>query len=131
MRDRRASRSRRLSVLDDEDPMAGVANLFDVAMVFAVALLVALVSYLRVPELLDPSRDVTITTESADGQMEVMVREGETVRRYRMSTDDARGEGVRLGTAYRLESGEVIYVPEDGTSADEIPAPATSVTPRE
>ena len=35
----------------DADPLAGMANLFDVAMVFAVALMVALVSYLRVPAM--------------------------------------------------------------------------------
>ena len=29
---------------DDDDPLSGMANLFDVAMVFAVALMVALVS---------------------------------------------------------------------------------------
>ena len=26
-------------------------------------------------------------------------------------------QGVRLGTAYRLESGEVVYVPESGAAA--------------
>ena len=37
---------------DEVNPLASMANLFDVAMVFAVALMVALVSYLRVPALL-------------------------------------------------------------------------------
>lgn len=36
-------------MLDDDDPIAGFANLFDVAMVLAVALLVAMKLYLRVP----------------------------------------------------------------------------------
>ncbi|MHC1573327.1 MAG: DUF2149 domain-containing protein, partial [Candidatus Syntropharchaeales archaeon] len=49
-------RQRRLeSIFEDEDgPLASVANLFDVAMVFAVALLVALVLSYNIPELLDP-----------------------------------------------------------------------------
>lgn len=37
---------------DDEDPLSGVANLFDVAMVFAVALLVMLVVSYNVPDSL-------------------------------------------------------------------------------
>jgi len=27
------------------------------------------------------------------------------------------GQGIRIGTAYRLKSGQVIYVPENETSA--------------
>ena len=33
---------------------------------------------------------------------------------YRVSRDELSGEGTRLGTAYRLKSGEVVYVPDDG-----------------
>ena len=46
---------RRRIILDEEqeDPLGGVANLFDAAMVFAVALLVALVLSYIVPELLE------------------------------------------------------------------------------
>ena len=45
----------------DEDPIGAVANLFDVAMVFAVALILALFTALSVPELLtssDAEKDV-------------------------------------------------------------------------
>ena len=45
-------------------------------------------------------------------QMEVIHKKGVKVDRYRVSRDVASGEGERLGTAYRLPSGEVIYVPE-------------------
>lgn len=48
-------RRHRLGLLgdsEDDDPMSGVANLFDTAMVFAVALLLALVMSYNVPELL-------------------------------------------------------------------------------
>ena len=37
---------------DDLDPLNSLTNLFDVAMVFAVALMVALVQHLNVAELL-------------------------------------------------------------------------------
>lgn len=110
-------RADRLRSRDDDDPIAGFANLFDVAMVLAVALLVAMELYLRVPALLDASQDVTVVVQSQDGGMEIVTRKAQTLTRYRVSQDAAKGEGVRLGTAYRLESGEVVYVPESGGTA--------------
>ena len=104
-------------MIDDDDPIAGFANLFDVAMVLAVALLVAMELYLRVPALLDARQDVTVVVQAQDGSMEIVTRKAETLTRYRVSQDAAKGEGVRLGTAYRLESGEVVYVPESGAPA--------------
>ena len=72
-------RLRPRSFLDDSegevDPLAGMANLFDVAMVFAVALMVALVSYLRVPALLQ-DKDYTIITNPGQPDMEIVVKEG-------------------------------------------------------
>ena len=44
---------------EDEDPLSGVANLFDVAMVFALGLMVMLLLYLSMPEVLTQS-DMTI-----------------------------------------------------------------------
>ena len=52
-------RNKLLNGGDDENPMATVANLFDVAMVFAVALMVALVSRFNMTELLG-SEDFTM-----------------------------------------------------------------------
>ncbi|MFI5384431.1 MAG: DUF2149 domain-containing protein, partial [Methanosarcina thermophila] len=52
---RKSRRYRRTGLLKDEDeqsPMANIANVFDVAMVFSVALLVALVMSYHLPELL-------------------------------------------------------------------------------
>jgi hypothetical protein len=115
-------RADRLRMLDDDDPIAGFANLFDVAMVLAVALLVAMELYLRVPALLDSKQDVTVVVQTRDGGMEIVTRKAETLTRYRVSQDEARGEGVRLGTAYRLESGEVVYVPESA-APEAAPAP--------
>jgi len=46
---------RRRIIIDEEEenPLGGVANLFDAAMVFAVALLAAFVLSYNVPELLE------------------------------------------------------------------------------
>ena len=45
----------------DDDPLAGVANLFDVSVVFIVALMVTLISVYRMGDLLDPDAEVTMS----------------------------------------------------------------------
>ncbi len=108
--------SRRRIILDDEeDPLGGVANLFDAAMVFAVALLVALVVSYNVPELLDADASVTIVKNPGDPNMQVIIKDKETIKVMNMTEQIAGGQGSKIGTAYRLETGEVIYMPENGT----------------
>ncbi len=98
---------------DDTDPLSGIANLFDVAMVFSVALLVAMVSYMRLGEILTQN-DVTIVKNPGKPDMEILRKEGATIEHYRAT--GTRGpdgtRGVKVGTAYRLDNGEIIYVPE-------------------
>jgi len=95
--DRRAPH-RRLLATQDDDPLSGVANLFDVAMVFAVAILLVLLA--RAPRLGEA--------------FSTAIPDGERLKRYRVSEIDRRGRGERLGVAYRLENGEVVYVPGAG-----------------
>ncbi len=108
---------RRRIILDDEDedPLSGVANLFDVAMVFAVALLVALVASYNVPELLDGESDLTVVKNPGQPNMQIIIKEGKTLKVLNMTEELAGGQGSRMGTAYRLENGEIIYVPDDGS----------------
>ncbi|MCQ1538829.1 DUF2149 domain-containing protein [Methanocalculus taiwanensis] len=98
---------------DDEDPLSGVANLFDIAMVFAVALLIALVVSYNIPELLDPDADLTVVKNPGQPDMQVIVKEGTSIKVMNMTAELAGGQGSRMGIAYRLQTGEVIYVPED------------------
>ena len=57
--------------IEEDDPLAGVVNIFDVSVVFIVGLMIALFSV------------------------------------YRMG-----GDGERLGTAYRLADGQIVYGPD-------------------
>ncbi|MBI2478953.1 MAG: DUF2149 domain-containing protein [Planctomycetia bacterium] len=100
----------------DPDPLSGMANLFDVAMVFAVALMVALVSYLRVPALLQ-DKDFTMITNPGQPDMEIVVKEGEEIKHYEATEETGVGQGELLGQAYRLPDGRVVYVPAE--SAEE------------
>lgn len=96
--------------------VAVVANLFDVGIVLALGFLVALISALNLLDIFAPDQKVTITKERADG-MEITVREhGKTTTR-RLSKTVGSGDGTRVGTAYRLEDGSVVYVPEGNDDA--------------
>ncbi|MGV8091260.1 MAG: DUF2149 domain-containing protein [Mangrovibacterium sp.] len=98
---------------EDADPMNGVANLFDIAMVFAVALMVALVTRYQMTEVFSQD-DYTIVKNPGKENMEIITKEGEKINRYRPSEDQntSAKKGRRVGIAYELENGEIIYVPE-------------------
>ena len=98
---------------DDDDPMSVVSNLFDVAMVFALALMVALVSRFNMTEMFSQD-DFTIVKNPGKENMEIITKEGQQINRYTPSDDQATDgkRGKRVGIAYELENGEIIYVPE-------------------
>lgn len=98
---------------DNDDVMASVANLFDVAMVFAVALMVALVVKFQMTEVFS-KEDYTIVKNPGQENMEIITKQGEKINRYTPSEDQTSSDkkGKRVGIAYELENGEIIYVPE-------------------
>ena len=98
---------------EDNDPMSVVSNLFDVAMVFAVALMVALVSRYNMTEMFS-QEDFTMVKNPGKEHMEIITKEGEKINRYTPSEekDQSSNKGKRVGIAYELENGDIIYVPE-------------------
>ncbi len=115
----RPSAYRRLLETSDDDPLSGVANLFDVAIVFAVALLLALVTYYSLPELLSEQNEVTLVKNPGQPDMEIIKKKGTKLEKYRITRKTLGGDGVKLGTAYRLKTGEVVYVPESASEKPE------------
>ena len=99
---------------DDDDPMSVVSNLFDVAMVFAVALMVALVTRYNMTEMFS-QEDFTMVKNPGKENMKIITKEGQKINRYTPSEDQSHADGTkgkRVGVAYELENGEIIYVPE-------------------
>ena len=88
---------------DEVDPRSSLMNLFDVAMVFAVALMVAFAIQSRMTEFLT-AEDATFVKNAG--------KKDNKVTRYKSEKAEGTGKGQRVGIAYRLESGEIIYVPE-------------------
>ena len=98
---------------EDLDPMTSIANLFDIAMVFAVALMVALVTRYKMNEIFS-KEDFTMVKNPGTDEMVIITKKGEKIDTYKASenqqTDGTKGK--RVGTAYQLENGEIIYIPE-------------------
>jgi len=112
---RRGSRKGRAfgsQAFSDDDPMTGVANLFDIGLVFIVGLLMTLFSAYRLQDLFDQSSNMTIMKQSAGGEMEVIVKQGNQIKASKVTRETAQGRGNRLGVAYRLEDGSMVYVPD-------------------
>lgn len=108
-----ARRRRLLKDGEDHDPMAVLTNLFDVAMVFAVALMVALVTRFDMTEMFS-QEDFTMVKNPGTDQMEIITKKGDTIEKYTPSEEQENNgsRGRRVGTAYQLDNGEIIYVPE-------------------
>ena len=100
---------------DGDDPLSAVANLFDLGFVLAISFMVSLIMTLNSMSLTDPNAKVTITTERKDG-MQIMVKDGNKTTIRRLTKNIGAGDGERLGVAYKLEDGSVIYVPEETES---------------
>jgi hypothetical protein len=98
--------------LSDNDPMTGVANLFDLGLVFILGLLIALFGALHLEELLSRDSQVTILKKTENGQMEIIEKNGTKISAMKVSKDKAKGRGQRLGTAYQLEDGSMVYIPD-------------------
>lgn len=79
---------------EDNDPMSVVSNLFDVAMVFAVALMVALVSRYSMTEMFS-QEDFTMVKNPGKENMEIITKEGEKINRYTPSKDTSSQNGKK------------------------------------
>ena len=98
---------RRWDAISEDDPGAGLLNLLDVWVAFSVALLLALFGYLQ------NTRTPTESTASAPDRIPVAaLQKVLKMPHFRPVPDSATGEGKRLGVAYQLSSGDVVYVPE-------------------
>jgi len=93
------------------DPLDGVVNLFDVAIVLAVAFLLAALTSFGLSDLLS-DKNVTVVKNPGGADMQVILKQGDKVTRLDLKPGEtASGMGTLVGQFYRLEDGTTVYVP--------------------
>ena len=97
---------------EGNDPLTGVANLFDLGLVFIVGLIFTLFSAYHMQDMFDENSEMTIMKKKDNGQMEIIRKKGEEIEARKVTEKKAQGRGERLGTAYRLKDGTTVYVPD-------------------
>jgi hypothetical protein len=96
-----------------DDPMNSVANLLDIFLVFIVALLVSFLSAYQLQDLLSQDSSVTIMKQTADGELTIVTKKATKIEAVKTTRTEAEGRGVRLGVAYRMEDGGLVYLPDE------------------
>ncbi|AGA27357.1 DUF2149 domain-containing protein [Singulisphaera acidiphila] len=109
MRDRRP---RRWEAREENDPLAGLVNLFDLWMVFSIAILIVFAGSSR--RNASPHSDPSL----AGDPQAVNLPQAQSIKQYRVSQEKLEGAGEKLGTAYRLASGEIVCVPDSDSTHD-------------
>ena len=94
----------------EDDPIAGVAQLFDVSIAFIVAVIAAMFTLLSSQDMLNKDSEWTLTKKNKQGDIEMIEKKDNQVIKRKVSSRNMSGNGIRLGTAYQLENGQVIYV---------------------
>lgn len=106
-------RSRLRDDAEADDPLLSVINLIDVFLVLIAALLLTVAS-----NPLNPySRDkITVIRNAGQPDMEIITRDGQKIERFHADghaqTLKGGNQGVRAGTAYRMNDGSLVFVPE-------------------
>lgn len=101
--------------MHDEDPVSGVAQLFDVSIAFIVAVIAAMFGLLSSAEILNKDSEWTMTRKTKDGNIEIVEKKKNEIITKKVSGKNMSGNGKKLGIAYELENGEIIYVPDENS----------------
>jgi hypothetical protein len=115
------------------DPLDGVVNLFDVAIVLAVAFLLAALTGIGLSGILT-SKNVTIVTNPGQSDMQVITKKGSQITKLDLKAgQQVSGLGTLIGQFYRLPDGTTVYVPSGGgstgASSSGTTTPGVTVTP--
>ncbi|HOT22958.1 MAG TPA: DUF2149 domain-containing protein [Thermoleophilia bacterium] len=123
---------RRRTVREDRngDPLDGVINLFDVAIVLAVGFLLSALTGLGMTDVLTGG-DMTVVTNPGTDKMQMIVKSGETIERFDVEAgEQVTGVGTLIGSFYRLSDGSTVYVPAaEAAPAGATPLPEATASP--
>lgn len=101
-----------MKLLEEDEsinPALSVVNLVDVFLVLVAALLIAIAQNPMSPFL---EENVTVIKNAGQPDMEMIIKNGETIETYKSSGEVGSGDGVKAGVAYKMADGSIVYVPE-------------------
>ncbi|WP_370681459.1 DUF2149 domain-containing protein [Comamonas sp. GB3 AK4-5] len=104
-----------LQETDSDDPMLSVVNLIDIFLVIIAALLITIAQNPLMAAM--AKQDVTVVTDAGKDGMEMLVKKGDKIERFKANGQTGEGEGAKAGVAYRMKDGSVVYVPESTEAA--------------
>lgn len=106
---------------ETEDPILSVVNLIDIFLVIIAALLITVAQN----PLINPfnQQDVTVITDPGKPTMEMTIKKGEKIEKYKANGSIGSGDGEKAGVAYRMKDGSMVYVPEGQPTAAGADAP--------
>jgi hypothetical protein len=106
---------------ETEDPILSVVNLIDIFLVIIAALLITVAQN----PLINPfnQQDVTVITDPGKPTMEMTIKKGEKIEKYKANGSIGSGDGEKAGVAYRMKDGSMVYVPEGPPTAAGADAP--------
>jgi len=83
-----------------------------------VGLMVALLQAFSIAQFFSPTSEFTIVRkDKATGVTEIVEKVGKQITVRKVTPEKKAGEGIRLGIAYQLKDGSVVYVPEAPAAA--------------
>ena len=111
---RGGAESYRISGMGESDPLTGVANLFDIGVVFIVGLLTTFFTSYHLDDLLKKDSEfILMKKDKKNGQFEMITKKNNRIEARRLTKENREGQGQRLGVAYQLEDGAMVYVPDE------------------
>jgi hypothetical protein len=111
------------------DPLDGVVNLFDVAIILAVGFLLAALTGIGLTGILS-SKNVTIVTNPGQPDMQIVTKQGSQITKLNLTAgQQVSGFGTLIGQFYRLPDGTTVYVPSGSGTAGQTPGASSTTTP--
>jgi hypothetical protein len=111
------------------DPLDGVVNLFDVAIIQSVGFLLAALTGIGLTGILS-SKNVTIVTNPGQPDMQVITKKGSQITKLNLKAgQQVSGVGTLIGQFYRLPNGTTVYVPSSGGTTGQTPSSSGTTTP--
>ncbi|HEX6429020.1 MAG TPA: DUF2149 domain-containing protein, partial [Niastella sp.] len=74
--------------------------------------LMALFSVFAEQDILQPNSEWTITKKNDKGELEIITKKDNEIKVQKVTDKKLSGKGTRLGMAYKLEDGRIVYVEE-------------------